>query len=677
MLSRLILTISTRSARRTAQRFFASHDVNHLRHRPTRAVLNVVWLSLVLVAAGCGGLSSEPNIVSTAPVPTVTATVPADIGHPISRVDLTDGAILFNGPQGCQNCHGTAGHGDGQTAASFSCKIPDAADPAIARSIAPSDWFNTTTNGNGADQTCLMPPWKNTLDEQQRWNVTSYLYSLHYGTAMLTTGAQIWADNCVACHGVSGKGDGPKAGESARPVPNFSDPAYLVSYSDTTLFNSVTNGVGSAMPAFASKLDDNGRWAVVAYLRSLTWTGATRASSVTATPAATAAGTAQPEAPTITVSGKVTNGTKAGILPPNLAVTLRLLDTTSSPPKTSATFQAAAAADGTYSFKDVPRQIGQAYVVTANYAGLQQFSTPIRLTAGAGPLLNLPLTIYEGSTDSADLVITQETMIVDFQDGSNAVVNVGINIANVGTHIYQSTQTDSTGAKLSIRLPLPAAATQVTVDPQVTSPFNVVKGADGITELQNTLPLFPGESRPVQFSYRLPVTGSLTLSLAVPYTTQAFSLYLPQSSGFAVADAHWPSDSPIALQNASGTSVTYLGYKLANPVTPGTVLALTIAPQTQLANADADARRNTLTVVLVLAGGAFLLIGLISVRLNRSERRQQATAPSAPPVTPTERLIAQIAVLDDRFEAGEIPQADYETQRAQLKAQLVALIAQS
>jgi len=272
-------------------------------------VLQLVTMLMVpaLLLSGCGSLASEPAIISTAPVPTVTPTLPPDVGHPITRVDLADGATLFGSQQGCQACHGAGGQGDGAVAANFSCKLPNVTDPNTARTASIADWFAMTTNGNGGDQTCLMPPWNARLTEQQRWDVTSYLYSLHYTSDMLGKGAQVWSDNCAACHGDHGAGDGPKASNSARPVPNFTNPAYLISYSDAKLYGSVTNGVGAAMPAFGSKLDDDSRWAVVAYLRSMTWNNAGTSS---ATPQATAA---IPESPTITVSGTITNGTPGDV----------------------------------------------------------------------------------------------------------------------------------------------------------------------------------------------------------------------------------------------------------------------------------------------------------------------------------------------------------------------------
>ena len=98
---------------------------------------------------------------------------------------------------------------------------------------------------------------------------------------MVLYGPALWA-----CHGETGKGDGPKAKQSARPVPHLDDSSTLITSSDTDLWKIVTDGLGAAMPAFKNQLDDNARWAVVAYARSLGWD-----STLPATPVPTAAAT--------------------------------------------------------------------------------------------------------------------------------------------------------------------------------------------------------------------------------------------------------------------------------------------------------------------------------------------------------------------------------------------------
>lgn len=58
-----------------------------------------------------------------------------------------------------------------------------------------------------------------------------------------------WRTSCAACHGVSGRGDGPKA-PMTQP-PNLTDPAYLGTRTDEQLTATIVAGKGK-MPAFSS-----------------------------------------------------------------------------------------------------------------------------------------------------------------------------------------------------------------------------------------------------------------------------------------------------------------------------------------------------------------------------------------------------------------------------------------
>src|SRR2546421_3726468 len=101
----------------------------------------ILMVLVLLVVTGCGGLASEPEIVRTAALPTVTPTSPPDIGHPTARVNLARSAEGFGGPQGCQACHGITRKSDGQVASSFACKLPDFTNPDTSRSKTISAWF--------------------------------------------------------------------------------------------------------------------------------------------------------------------------------------------------------------------------------------------------------------------------------------------------------------------------------------------------------------------------------------------------------------------------------------------------------------------------------------------------------------------------------------------------------
>jgi copper transport protein len=88
--------------------------------------------------------------------------------------------------------------------------------------------------------------------------------------ASISSGKTIFQQNCEACHGVTGKGDGP-VGLSLNPRPaDLSQHAVPGVHTDGQLFKWITNGFpNSAMPAFKQKLNDTQRWDLVNFIRTL------------------------------------------------------------------------------------------------------------------------------------------------------------------------------------------------------------------------------------------------------------------------------------------------------------------------------------------------------------------------------------------------------------------------
>jgi mono/diheme cytochrome c family protein len=88
--------------------------------------------------------------------------------------------------------------------------------------------------------------------------------------ATLQLGAKVYAQNCAACHGPRGYGDGP-AGQQLSPRP--ADLAWLAHshmVGDQYIVWTVSEGgkpVGSAMPAFKGVLSQRDIWAVASYVR--------------------------------------------------------------------------------------------------------------------------------------------------------------------------------------------------------------------------------------------------------------------------------------------------------------------------------------------------------------------------------------------------------------------------
>ena len=88
------------------------------------------------------------------------------------------------------------------------------------------------------------------------------------GADAAASGAEIFKNNCVACHGEQGHGDGP-AGIALSPRPkNLPDLANTVG--DDYLFWRISKGKsGTSMVGWKGALTDEQIWQVVAFIRTL------------------------------------------------------------------------------------------------------------------------------------------------------------------------------------------------------------------------------------------------------------------------------------------------------------------------------------------------------------------------------------------------------------------------
>ncbi len=82
----------------------------------------------------------------------------------------------------------------------------------------------------------------------------------------LKAAKDIYAENCAACHGATGQGDGA-AGKKMMPRPaDFHAPERAFK-SIFSYYNTITHGVtGTGMPAFGTKLDETARWSLAFYV---------------------------------------------------------------------------------------------------------------------------------------------------------------------------------------------------------------------------------------------------------------------------------------------------------------------------------------------------------------------------------------------------------------------------
>ncbi|MHB1006024.1 MAG: c-type cytochrome [Chloroflexota bacterium] len=148
---------------------------------------------------------------------------------------------------------------------------PQLQDPEWRRAHSPQDAF-----------ALLRAQWAPSTSDQDLWNLVALAWLEATSSDALATGERIYAQDCAACHGESGRGDGPagrnlpgrselREGDRKGPA-DFTDAARMLSASDALLQGKMLRGgMGTGMPEWGSLYDDDTLWALVAYLRSFSF----------------------------------------------------------------------------------------------------------------------------------------------------------------------------------------------------------------------------------------------------------------------------------------------------------------------------------------------------------------------------------------------------------------------
>lgn len=117
--------------------------------------------------------------------------------------------------------------------------------------------------GDGETRISAMPPFARVFDQSQLSALADHVLSFSGKAKSSPVGAQIYADNCVACHGEKGQGD------RVQGAPRLSDAIWLYGGTRDEIIRQVLNPRMGMMPAWGERLDPVTIRMLAAYVHSL------------------------------------------------------------------------------------------------------------------------------------------------------------------------------------------------------------------------------------------------------------------------------------------------------------------------------------------------------------------------------------------------------------------------
>lgn len=330
-----------------------------------------------------------------------------------------------------------------------------------------------------------------------------------------------------------------------------------------------------------------------------------------------------------TISGTVTNGTPGAAAPPGLVLTAVQLSESGSE-----LARREAGTDGsTFRIDGLEAVPGARYLVATDYLGVT-YSTVVEPPAGE-VAVTADVTIFETTGEDSSISVVSDTLtMVEGEQGVVEILQL-LRLRNAAPRTFVGRE--ASGQRAVLRLPVPFGAFDL-------SGRGGVPIQDGFSTAD---PVLPGESS-VSYAYRVRVPrGGWPLDRAMFYPTSRIDLIVGPGLTVSAHDLAFQEEMDLG-------GLRYRRYR-GGPFAAGAVLAAHVQPPSPPGEG----------YWWGLAAGIVTLLGA-AVCLPLIRRRRLARAPGD-----RQRLIGQIASLDEAFSAGGVAEARYARARRRLKSRLV------
>lgn len=558
--------------------------------------------------------------------------------------------------QNCAPCHGPSGDGDGPAGATADPTV--FSDASVVWESSPADLFFVTKFGRIEN---LMPPWRNSLSDEQIWQVVFYTWNLHTNETEVAQGAELYAQSCLACHGESGRGEGI---EAAAGTPDFSSQNSMIHLSQADL----AKRWRESHPELGSNWNLGQQKAVLEYIRSFTYQPVWEPFEV--------------GGPGV-ITGQLVQGTRNGPAPQQAAVTLNIYRQANL----LATRSASVEAGGSFEFRNLPVDEGFYFLVETEHRTIR-YTSPILAFSGpdfiedrVGPeRIDTTLPVFEPASNPTDILISRANWIIEHDPG-RLLIGQLFTFDNRSDRTFIGIDDDRFDAPVTLVIPLPDNAREVEIqDGLIGESYRLRQQI-----LYDTRPVPPGDgSRQIFVRYRLSYADKTArISFPVPYETELLNVLVADLPGLeAGLSFEGELQEPAGQEKIQGV----LFRRWSAPVSGGSTVQLSLRGligaggrdprqdrEPQL-NRELQVAAPPLDVRIPLVFGSVVTFILL-VSVGFFLRREGAKSPLTPEQTAARRgeLIDRIARLDDLHALGELDERSWQRKRASLKSELIEI----
>lgn len=308
-------------------------------------------------------------------------------------------------------------------------------------------------------------------------------------------------------------------------------------------------------------------------------------------------------------------------------------------------------AQGSFLFKGLATERGYSYQVAFNYQGADYTSDRVWFDEGqVSKAVEIP--VYNPTASDESIKVAASHTIIYVREDSLLVKEFYL-FRNQGDKAYIGSREAQEGRRETLKLILPLGATGLQYSQGLTE-RGVVKTDNGFID---TMAVEPGEKL-IGFSYILNGSREYTLTRTIAYPVDTLNILI-EDKGIEASSPQLQVQEPLTVKE--GRFLFLTGANLPRGAT--NEVSLRVAPPQMNYQKALPWAALALAMVLGMGAGYFLL----------KRRPQTITQLEESPASERERLLREIARLDDQYELGTISEEDYRSLRSEKKARLLAL----